>query len=91
MKFCIYLLLILITPGLVVAGDLPKLTTEDLNISYEVIGIINHRSGELSIDKVTLALRDKAQSMGADYVIGVRFFRDSGYLYGYGTAVKLTR
>ncbi|MDP3786928.1 MAG: selenium-binding protein [Candidatus Omnitrophota bacterium] len=66
------------------------LTTTDIKDSYKVIGIISTRTGETNLDTLNDKLKEAAKDLGADYVIGVRYFYvQGGYLYAYGTAVKI--
>lgn len=65
------------------------LTTADIKDSYKVIGIISARGGEVNLDGLNSKLKDAAKDLGADCVIGVNYFNYSGYVYAYGTAVKL--
>lgn len=65
------------------------LTTADIKDSYKVIGIVSARGGEVDLDSLNGKLKDAARSLGADYVIGVNYFNYSGYVYAYGTAVKI--
>ena len=65
------------------------LTTADIKDSYKVIGIVSIRSGEVNLDALNSKLKDAAREMGADYVIGINYFTYSGYVYAYGTAVKI--
>jgi hypothetical protein len=65
------------------------LTTGDLKESYKVIGIISARGGEVNLDGLNGKLKDTARDLGADYVVGINYFNYSGYVYAYGTAVKL--
>lgn len=65
------------------------LTTADIKDSYKVIGIVSIRGGEVDLVALNGKLKDTAREMGADYVIGVNYFTYSGYVYAYGTAVKI--
>jgi len=65
------------------------LSTEDIKDSYKVIGIVSIRSGEVDIVVLNGKLKDAARELGADYVIGINYFTYSGYVYAYGTAVKI--
>ncbi|KPK41301.1 MAG: hypothetical protein AMJ78_05830 [Omnitrophica WOR_2 bacterium SM23_29] len=65
------------------------LSTIDIDEDYELIGIVSARTGEVNIDKANVKLKEEAKRLGADYVIGVRYFNYGGYLYAYGTAVKI--
>lgn len=65
------------------------LSTEDIKDSYKVIGIVSIRSGEVDIAALNSKLKDAARELGADYVIGINYFTYSGYVYAYGTAVKI--
>lgn len=65
------------------------LSTVGIIEDYEILGIVSYRSNEIEIEKINEALRNKAEKIGADYVIGIQYFSGAGYLYGTGTAVKL--
>jgi hypothetical protein len=65
------------------------LTTADIKDSYKVIGIVSIRGGEVNLDTLNSKLKDAARELGADYVIGINYFTYSGYVYAYGTAVKI--
>ena len=65
------------------------LTTADIKDSYKVIGIVSIRGGEVNLDALNSKLKDAAKELGADYVIGIQYFNYSGYVYAYGTAVKI--
>jgi len=65
------------------------LTTTDIKDSYKVIGIISVKSGEINLDVLNDKLKEAAKDLGADYIIGVTYFTYSGYVYAYGTAVKV--
>jgi len=65
------------------------LSTVDIDEDYEVLGLVYYRSSELSPKRIHSELKEKARKMGADYVIGITYYSNAGYLYGSGTAVKL--
>lgn len=65
------------------------LTTADIKDSYKVIDIVSIRAGEVNLDALNARLKDAAGQLGADYVIGINYFTYSGYVYAYGTAVKI--
>ncbi|MBU4488338.1 MAG: hypothetical protein KKI13_04655 [Candidatus Omnitrophica bacterium] len=67
------------------------LTTADLKQDYEILGLVSYRTGELNPKKINDELTKQAESMGADYVIGITYYNNAGYLYGSGTAVKLIK
>jgi ABC-type sugar transport system substrate-binding protein len=67
------------------------LSTVDLKADYEILGLVYYRSSELSSKKINDELRKQAEDMGADYVIGITYYSNAGYLYGSGTAVKLIK
>lgn len=67
------------------------LTTTDLKEDYEILGIVYYRSSELNPKKIHEELAKQAESMGADYVICIVYYNNAGYLYGSGTAVKLSK
>jgi len=64
-------------------------STLDVNEDYEYLGIVSVRTGEVNIAKVNSQLKEAAKKLGADYVIGIRYFEYGGYIYAYGTAVKI--
>lgn len=66
-------------------------TTTDLKENYDILGLVYYRSSELSPKKIHDELRKQAEGMGADYVIGITYYNNAGYLYGSGTAVKLIK
>lgn len=66
------------------------LSTVDIDEEYEILGLVSYRSNELSPETMHDALQKKAEKMGADYVIGISYYSNAGYLYATGTAVKLT-
>jgi len=68
-----------------------KLSTVDIDEDYEILGLVYYRSSELGIEKIHKELQKQAKRMGADYVIGIRYCSNAGYLYGIGTAVKLIK
>ncbi len=65
------------------------LSTGDIKDSYKVIGIVSIRGGEVDLVALNSKLKDAARELGADYVIGINYFTYSGYVYAYGTAVKI--
>ena len=65
------------------------LTTSDIKDSYKVIGIISARGGEVNLENLNAKLKEEARGLGADYVIGINYFTYSGYVYAFGTAVKI--
>jgi hypothetical protein len=65
------------------------LTTTDIKDSYKVVGVVSVKSGEINLDVLNDKLKETAKDLGADYVIGVTYFTYSGYVYAYGTAVKV--
>lgn len=65
------------------------LTTADIKDSYKVVGIVSARGGEVNLDGLNAKLKDAARDLGADCVIGINYFNYSGYVYAYGTAIKL--
>jgi hypothetical protein len=67
------------------------LSTVDIGEDYEILGLVSYRSSELSTKKVNKELKKQAKKMGADYVIGIDYYSNAGYLYGTGTAVKLIK
>ena len=67
------------------------LSTVDIDEEYEILGLVSYRSSELSPKKIHTELKKQAKKMGADYVIGITYYSNAGYLYGSGTAVKLIK
>ena len=67
------------------------LSTVDLKEDYEILGLVYYRSSELNPKKIHDELRSQAEALGADYVIGITYYNNAGYLYGSGTAVKLIK
>ncbi|MBL7071190.1 MAG: hypothetical protein ISS26_03335 [Candidatus Omnitrophica bacterium] len=65
------------------------LSTVDINEDYDILGLVSYRSNDLDPEKIHSALRKKAEKMGADHVLGIRYYSNAGYVYGTGTAVKL--
>ncbi len=65
------------------------LTTEDIKEAYKVIGVISVRGGDVNLDSLNDKLKEQAESLGADCVIGVNYFNYSGYVFAFGTAVKV--
>jgi hypothetical protein len=72
-------------------SDNVKIITSDLNKPYKILGLVSFRSGFPVFEKVNDQLRKQAEDMGADYIIETRYLvgTDSGYFFGYGTAVKI--
>ena len=66
-----------------------KLTTCDLNKEYKIIGIVFHHVGKPDLTEINDNLKEQAGKMGANCVIGVRYTTYAGYLFGYGTAIKV--
>ncbi|MBI3008320.1 MAG: hypothetical protein HYY56_02200 [Candidatus Omnitrophica bacterium] len=65
------------------------LTTSDGIGSYEWTKIISARAGSTDPESANAELLKTANSIGADYVLSVRFLSHAGYLFAYGTAVKV--
>lgn len=65
------------------------LSTVDIDEDYEILGIVSVRSGEVNLSTINENLKAEARNLGADHVIMVRYFQASGYIYAYGTAVKI--
>ena len=67
------------------------LTTGDIREGYKIAmsGIITCKGPSTEIDKLIENLRKEAEKIGADAVIFVRFISFGGYLFIYGTPVKL--
>ena len=104
MKRVIYLVSLFVLSGLLSTSFIPStqaeikpkpkkevlLTTTDIKDSYKVIGIVSVRTGETNLDTLNDKLKEEAKGLNADYVIGVNYFyMQGGYLYAYGTAVKV--
>lgn len=66
------------------------LSTVDIDEEYDVLGIVSSRTNGLKPEDVEKDLIKKAASMGADYVLGIQYYSHAGYLYGTGTAVRIT-
>ena len=62
------------------------LTTTDSLGNYEWTRIISAKAAD--IESANAELLKAANSIGADYVLSVRFLH-AGYLFAYGTAVKV--
>ncbi len=67
------------------------LSTVDLKVDYDILGVVSYRSSETMPEKINSELKRQADDLGADYVIGVTYYSGFGYLYGSGTAVKLIK
>lgn len=67
------------------------LSTVDIDKDYEILGLVYYRSNGLDLEKIHRELQRQAKQMGADYVVGITYFSNAGYLYGSGTAVKLIK
>ena len=65
------------------------LTTSDSIGTYEWTRIISARAGSTDPESANAELLKVANSIGADYVLSVRFLSHAGYLFAYGTAVKV--
>ena len=65
------------------------LTTSDSIGNYEFSRIISARAGTTDPESANAELLKVANSIGADYVLSVRFLSHAGYLFAYGTAVKV--
>ncbi|MCK4518573.1 MAG: hypothetical protein KAU12_00495, partial [Candidatus Omnitrophica bacterium] len=66
-----------------------KLTTCDLHKEYTIKGVVVYRSGMPDLEKINEELIKQAGKLKADCIIGVRYLEAMGYLFGYGTAVKV--
>jgi len=66
-----------------------KLTTCDLQKPYIIKGLIHVRIGQPDLDKINEMLVEEAKKIDADCVVGVGYMEVYGYLFGYGTAVKV--
>ncbi len=67
------------------------LSTVDIDEEYEILGLVSYRSSQLSPEKMHTELRKQAEKLGADYVVGIRYYNNAGYLYATGTAVRLVK
>lgn len=67
------------------------LSTVDIDEEYEIRGLVSYRSSQLSPEKMHTELRKQAEKLGADYVVGIRYYNNAGYLYATGTAVRLIK
>ena len=65
------------------------LTTSESIGNYEWTRIISARAGSTDPESANAELLKVANSIGADYVLSVRFLSHAGYLFAYGTAVKV--
>lgn len=67
------------------------LTTGDIKENYKIArsGIITCKITSAEIGQSVEKLREEAQKIDADAVIFVRFVNFGGYLYIYGTPVKI--
>jgi uncharacterized protein YbjQ (UPF0145 family) len=65
------------------------LTTSDSVGTSEFTRIISARAGSTDPESANAELLKVANSIGADYVLSVRFLSHAGYLFAYGTAVKV--
>ena len=66
-------------------------STSDAKASYNVLGLVSYRSGKAGgrvVNDIEEGLAKEGAKLGADAVVSVRFLSYTGYLYGYGTAVK---
>lgn len=66
-----------------------KLLTTNLNRPYKVIGVVVSRSGAPDLAEINNKLKKQAKELNADYVIGINYVTYAGYLFAYGTAVKI--
>ncbi len=67
------------------------ISTADINEDYEILGIVSVRFGEVDLSSINERLKEEAKKLDADGVVAVRYFDYSGYLYAYGTAVKIKK
>ncbi len=67
------------------------LTTGDIKENYKIArsGIITCKISSTEIEKLIESLREEAEKIEADAVVFVRFISFGGYLYIYGTPVKI--
>ena len=91
---CVLIVLVVGYSGIireVVAADDSKikLTTSDLHKPYIIKGLIHVRTGQPNLDKINEMLVEEAKKIDADCVVGVGYMEAYGYLFGYGTAVKV--
>lgn len=66
-----------------------KLTTCDLHKPYIIKGLVHVRTGQPDLNKINEMLIKEAKKLDADCIIGVGYMEAYGYLFGYGTAVKV--
>ena len=66
-----------------------KLPTCDLHKPYIIKGLVHVRTGQPNLDKINEMLVEEAKKIDADCVVGVGYMEAYGYLFGYGTAVKV--
>ncbi len=66
-----------------------KLTTCDLHKPYIIRGLVHVRTGQPDLNKIDEMLIKEAKKLDADCIIGVGYMEAYGYLFGYGTAVKV--
>jgi hypothetical protein len=86
---CLAVSTLLVSPLYADEGTKLKLTTCDLHKPYIIIDIVHVRTGQPDVAKVNELLLEEAKKLEADCVIGVGYMEAYGYLFGYGTAVKV--
>ncbi len=67
------------------------LSTVDIKEDYKILGLVSYRSSDLNPKKIHAELRKQAKKVDADYVVGITYYSNAGYLYGSGTAVRLIK
>lgn len=69
------------------------LTTGDIKEDYKIAksGFIICKISSTEIDKLIEKLREEAEKINADAVVFVRFINFGGYLFVYGTPVKILK
>lgn len=88
---CVVMILCAIPPAMADGKKGVILSTVDLKVDYDTLGIVSYRSSETMPEKINNELKRQAEDLGADYVIGITYYSGFGYLYGSGTAVKLIK
>ncbi len=65
------------------------ITTLDLKEPYEVKGmVLAYDIEHVELTYINQKLKVEGKKLGADAVIGVRYFGRRDYIYGYGTAIE---
>jgi len=63
-------------------------TVEGKTVS-EYLGVVTGKGVDLESKDFEQAMREAAEKMGADAIVGIQFSFDDGYVCTIGTAVKL--